>query len=1511
MKNSYCWSRYILIIFTVSIGLHVGGVWAQVPPNINSGNPNFPFPQFLSYNNNTLHTLSHFDHHMDGVPHAEIEQRTREAYRILCNNMSYYPGVTVAGVPYIYPTAPNHCTCVEGDGYYLLAAAYMGDKRTFDGYYMWAHDRGFHRVTRFVDGVQNSPGYLYSIGLSAAGKKGAGTNVFGGAIGAGANSAADGDFDVALALLVAYRQWGENSGIIPPATGVEINYRTEALRYIKGLVDTMRNVTTNNPQKWNSGDIGMDGYVKGGDTWNELTDWANVGYLGLLPEYFGPRQQYVDYNAPAYFKIFGDFIQSQEPTNTWCINQFRRAEASCDWVSKQMDNQNLSGFAGWINMSTGVPVFSSFTDGEDFRTPWRTTLNHMWNGPSEVTWNPILHQFSNTSNTFQLDFSHQVMSFFKNPQSFGNTPYTLPTLSLPICGPSTVTAYHGTSGGAVSDPTSTSGSTYFRLNWPYGSFSPAAVNVQDFDIMTKMYRKCEITWDGQDIGQQYLNSRPIYFHEWFRLLGMLVLTGNYHDPQQMIPTANMKIYKEVNKTFAYVGDTLQYTITYRNYGKPTATGVVVTDVLPAGLQYISYTSSKPGVTFSSSGSTLSWSIGSVVGTNNNLPANLSLTMDTLRVKVRVLAAASGTRVCNRAVITCTNGSGWTSNEFPNRVTEVMQRNCVDILGESPLKITKTASKAAVQVGDSIAYTIVVKNQSVAFLNGGRPGVILSVGHQGLTSTSELKLNFRFWHGADEAYINTKNYRMSYFLREAGPPNWLVDMNTSEGFGTVPPTINTQALVPGTGYNHRFFLTFPDQLATVTQHLAEYNTNDDKIHRGATRPQRMEVRVYTNPTGVFNFTDDWSADPTLQVASGDLYFPVANDWTDPNNPNQPVTKIHPEACNNVARTTDKFLVEEWDGYTWRRIYGNSPASGRELLNIQVRDTLPNTVTFGGFFPGYPTGTITGGNVLQWPTVPLLLTNDSIVYRFWVRVKDATFFNCPAGPTPDRVINHAHGRANGEPWRRATATTMVSCDPVSDPNAAVVKTSDRAIYQVNDNIIYTITYENKSGGIVNGPGLIADWTALNANGKLGVTATTIDLNTSWQNRLMVYRYSHGTNGVVRGRMSSPSDRNYSILVRQSGNDAVEVVLNKISAGVSITVNNLNISSNTRTQVGTTQIVNYSNLPGDYDFEIRLVGNSIGVSIVNPGAPMPGVSHHIVVGVPLRSGFVGVGSAIGNVASISNWFTNMDSQFNVQMTDPIPTNLSFVSAATASYNAANYTGSNVAGVVTWQTIPGPVALGDRITFTWTGRVNTCPTVNIVNTAIAKVFGITPDLTGVHVATCNNGLPLDWLQFTAYAQGGTHRLSWVTANEAAVQQFVIQQSTDGIHFTDHSVLPARNMAYNSYTRSIVPTTSGTYYYRIRQVDQTGAVSYSSIRPVTVSNDFALLVQPVPFDHQTTVTIQSPAQENYTLRVWDVGGKEVQSAQSFEGSQILMLGASWSSGTYVIEITTQNQVIHQKIIKY
>lgn len=391
------------------------GVYA-VQANINSGNPAFPFPQFMDYGEDRKSLASH---NAPGVTHAEMEQRCRDAWQHICNNVTE-EGTVVDGVPYLLPDvlkATGHCTCVEGDGYYLLGAAIMADQDFFNGYYMWTHDRAFRGVKRFNDGGWNDENYMYSKGLSGAGSFGAATTIGSGWNG---NSATDGDVDVAMALLMAYKQWGEHSGVTT-AIG-ELNYKEEALKYIRAMVDTAIYAGALPEIKYVTGDVGLDGYLKNGDSWGELTQWgATNGYHGIPDQNGGGTMVYFDYSAPAYFNEYRRFLELDSKSTEWQMNQCRRCEVSSDWLMGQLYKQSETAIpvCGHVSVVGDDGKFTFAGNGpfaEDMRAGWRTILNYLWHGDPEYSWDPTTHEAIKGSNSYEKDMALRFGKFLANPQ---------------------------------------------------------------------------------------------------------------------------------------------------------------------------------------------------------------------------------------------------------------------------------------------------------------------------------------------------------------------------------------------------------------------------------------------------------------------------------------------------------------------------------------------------------------------------------------------------------------------------------------------------------------------------------------------------------------------------------------------------------------------------------------------------------------------------------------------------------------------------------------------------------------------------------------------------------------------------------------------------------------------------------------------------------------------------------------------------------------------------------------
>jgi len=1281
-----------------------------IPISINSNDPAFPFPQFQPYVNPSATLGNVGTHNSVGVPHAEMEKTIKDAYRIMMNRAEK-PGGGVGGIDYIY--YKSEPTCTEGDGYAMLGAVAMADKPTFDGLWLWIHDNAMNKVKRYSDCQESSPGYRYS---QLPGWKNVSND----------NSAADGDFDIALALLCAYKQWGEFMGV-NDACGNPISYKQAAVDFIKALTDTL--IFVSNGSTWLSGDIGFDGYFKGGDSWQELTDWANdPARSGVNIESKGPQEQWFDYTAPSYFRQFGDFLSEIDSAKyAWNIKQFRRAEASSDWLMGQMlKNPAAIPIAGKVSIgSDNVPVFRNANQGEDFRLGWRTILNYVWHGNPSSTWDPVSHQvIQGTPNTFERDMGLRFARFLWDPRQ---DPWKNPCVAgaddkFTYWGPHVLWTFwtlNGTDG------------EFFFLNWIHSVGSPSAVISQDFNLMSEMYRQLELEWDVDTPGDGYLTSVPHYFHGWFRVLGLLVLSGNYHSPAQLVPTANMKVYLDIDKTFAFEKDTVTYTIDYRNYGSLDAQNVVIVDTLHPDFQFQSAT--DDGI-FNASANTVTWNIGSVSGFKT--ATGIEPTRGQVKLVVKV-AKATRKQYRNRVSISCANGSGWASNEYPNNITSVMERNYLDI-AKRALIVNKTASAAAVNPGKEIEFTIEFENTSDAgWINGGRPGVHLSYASAADPANPAMNtMKVRLFHHAQEAYIDYGNYRISYYLFDPGLKCYQGTADCQTGWG-VQPTITEgldknfikilhENITPGEDangkWNQRIIIQFSDpldparveNLAAIDHHLREYAGMQGRIHKGGTMPLRLAWNLFSGNWTAVNWADDWSWDPQAQDDDGGVYWPITGDWTDLDNPDIPVNNWDPKSCKTADYTVDNVLVEEWDGYTWRRVFGNGPLPGREAVNVVVRDTIPAGFTFSQFTGKFPFDIepTVSGNIITW-TIPKL----QIKEKGTITYKAIASGVCPVQSKD--IMTRAWISADKESPVYDSVSVLVTCDsipPPPPPPTTFYKLANTNTIGAGDTVIYTLAYKQTHGNMVTDASDISKWNDVGGAGKLGIgTDGTISYNI--RNARMVYSQSYGVNGTIGGTLKPATYSEFAIVARDDGTNFVEIRMKQEYRDMWIKF------YNNATQVGGEQRFTYTGFPAAFDFKIKLSEDTISFWAGDTSALLPNVRQN---GISVRTGFAGVKSLNDPGTTLSGWSTHFDMSYDIVISDALPDGLTFISAggeiSTGALAGTQLTVDNTNGTVNWRVVSGNDALnhGDSVTVWIKALCHACTVDSVINTAYTNMRGI-----------------------------------------------------------------------------------------------------------------------------------------------------------------------------------------------
>ncbi|MGN6646225.1 MAG: glycosyl hydrolase family 8, partial [Cytophaga sp.] len=1382
-------SIFLAFILFISINNHIKAqTWPTdtIHVTINTGNPVFPFPQFLEYNSGKSLAANN----AVGVTHADMEKAMREAYQIMMHRALYVPGKSLGGTQYIQfnnNTVPqNYGTFVsEGDGYALLAAAYFADKKTFDGLWMWIHDNRLSAVKKYIDCTPLRPAYTYGAGFAGwecTDADGVGsTNI---------NSAADGDVDIAMALLIASKQWPAGMGI-NDACGNPISYKAEALKMIKVMVDTLYYTTSPfgaqaGVKGYLSGIVGIDGYIKSGNTWGEVTNWrysaANTIYPWAKnkPDPIQVNSKYVDYNAPAYFNEFADFLAANGGT-AWEISQYRRCAASADWIIGQMYAKGYIASAGdhTISDDGSTITFGSFAAGEDFRLAWRTILDYVWHGNPTVTWNPVTHQTTATGNTFEYDMALRHKEFLKFPNTI---PSTSANAFCSKLGASPDPGQPNWKGVAqIKQQYAPNGSVLanYGVNWMAGTGTPAAVASGDLDLTAELYRQCELSWDDQSGSAKvtppdarYINSTPKYFHGWFRTLGMLTASGNLHAPEDMVAAANMKVYMDVDKTFAYEGDIVNYEVSYRNYGSVTATGVnVVTIVDP---NYTIVSASNGGVI---SGSTITWAIGSVPGFKTN---GLAATQGKMTFVVKVKPLTAATIVCLTSTITSTNAPTWISNEYPNNATYTMERNCVDLLKDRVLAITKTTDRSVMNPGDIVNFTLNFENKtgSNLWLNGGRDRVILSYANYHATGGTSFYQFYRIWHSAQEAYIDLGNYRVSYFMNDAAaigkynattnPTGWdtyVDNQNDLDKYGYNPLTLPvnqqlnfTYQRIPwGTdangAWNQRVITQFAHVLSAPSTHIFDKLDSEYLIHKGVVGPGFTRTRFESKPSSDLGprIADDWSYDPS--AASGNLdgqgyyFFPVTPAYTNFNSVPKfapvAVTNYSKDACGGPVQNFAKVLFEEFDGYTWRRIAGNGPLPGRETYNVVVTDSIPIELAWSAFTDDNAVGItatytpLTGNpkfsGYVKW-TIPVMLTGEK---------GDLSYKTIAKSPCAEKTfINAGWIWSDVDSPDSSAVNLKLTCNPVPPTppiETSLVKTANKTNVVVGDVVTYTLTFTNKDGSTASWAGsgtALTDWQTLGTGVTMPkLTTATISLDQNGGNNApgangysFGPKKAHGVNGWVEATIAATNSSKLSFIYRyQSGTPGLSDF-----QGLRLEVTPNNGGNNNiaftlyqnATAIATLTGLAFPGSASAIKIRTQLLDDKLYIWVNDfTGAPLK-----IISGITqLGAGFAGI-YGNGSQQALSAYTAHFDSAFDLVLTDPVPSQLNNVT------NISN-TGVLTASTVTWPTVPGPILANAVIVRTFDATVNTC-TDFITNIGKASVYGVT-NIQSQYVVTCGSVTP------------------------------------------------------------------------------------------------------------------------------------------------------------------------------
>lgn len=163
---------------------------------------------------------------------------------------------------------------------------------------------------------------------------------------------------------------------------------------------------------------------------------------------------------------------------------------------------------------------------------------------------------------------------------------------------------------------------------------------------------------------------------------------------------------------------------------------------------------------------------------------------------------------------------------------------------------------------------------------------------------------------------------------------------------------------------------------------------------------------------------------------------------------------------------------------------------------------------------------------------------------------------------------------------------------------------------------------------------------------------------------------------------------------------------------------------------------------------------------------------------------------------------------------------------------------------------------------------------------------------------IPVELTSFISKVIDNSVVLTWSTATELNNYGFEIQRSTDK-YFSSSDVIgfvPGRGTTSEpqNYSFKDDNLTSGKYYYRLKQIDFSGAFEYSYIIEADIlnPNEFSLSQNyPNPFNPITNISFSTPVDARIKLSIFNITGEKV----------VDLLNKNYTAGNHKISFDAKN----------
>ena len=218
----------------------------------------------------------------------------------------------------------------------------------------------------------------------------------------------------------------------------------------------------------------------------------------------------------------------------------------------------------------------------------------------------------------------------------------------------------------------------------------------------------------------------------------------------------------------------------------------------------------------------------------------------------------------------------------------------------------------------------------------------------------------------------------------------------------------------------------------------------------------------------------------------------------------------------------------------------------------------------------------------------------------------------------------------------------------------------------------------------------------------------------------------------------------------------------------------------------------------------------------------------------------------------------------------------------------------------------------FNWTAPSSGAP-ANVVFYYVAVAGNGTDGSGNDYVHSGNSNLVVLGVELTAFnavvQKNNQVKIDWQTASEKDNIHFVIERKTSNLpFFQDISTIKGHGTSTTSHSYSYTDDASDAQevaYYRLRQEDFNGKVSYSKVVSVALRTDFKVKIYPSIVKNGDILTVETGdfSDKTMTIEVVNMAGQtvEIEKKTAFtEGVQFPV--ANLLAGRYIVRIRQNGQ---------